>query len=536
MRAWLRRRAGGDRLTRAQVEDLVAQILEECNPKQRAYVNDPTRRFAALTSARAGKTTASKARLVIKALRIRRARLLFIAVTKDQAGDLMWGPLKDLCSRLGIKVIPNETKLQLYFPQTGSFIRILGADDKAEIEKLRGRPWHEVIIDEAASHPHRLLVTLIEKVIGPRLGDFDGVLGMIGTPGHVLHGLFYDATRRGSTDGLLWEERDQVPEDKRPEWSVHKWTLEYSAQFTVVQATAWRVALYTKGKKGWTDANPTWRREYLGEWCADEGEMMYAYRPHVDEFLRELHATTLEIGAPWNLWSPARDKDGWAVLPKKFTDWRHAVGMDLGHGVSFALQVLGYSPSDKERNFYQRYEVVRRGMYARKIAQLILGEALDHKNPGGIVGKLGCWPDIIVCDVSNLGGAIIDELKDVYGIHIVPADQRSKPGNVELTNGDLIDGRAHLLEGSELVGEMAGLQWRIDDFGLPREPKHGDNACDGFIYARGAVAAMFEAERPPPVAAVPRREDNPALDEDRDFTRNRKDAFMSSDYYDEAGN
>lgn len=535
MRAWFRARAGkGRRLSRARIDELVEQILEELTPRQRAYVQDPARRFAALTGGRAGKTTASKARLVIKGLRIRRARLLFLAVTKDQAADLMWGPLKDLLHRLGIEFHANETLRQLVIVGTGSLIRILGADDKAEIEKLRGRPWHEVIIDEGASHPPKLLDNLINKVIGPRLGDFDGALGMIGTPGHVLNGLFYDATRRGSEIGLDWDRRDEVPEAEWPEWSVHRWSLEYAAQFTEVQATAWRVALETKRKKGWSDANPIWRREYLGEWAADVGEMMYAYFPHVDAALVEMHPTlNLQIGVPWNLWKPAK-KDGWAVLPEPVAkDARHALGIDFGHGTAFALQVLAYSPSDKGRNIYQRFELVRRGMYARKIAEAILGEKLDHKKPGGIVGQIG-WPDIMVADLSNLGGAILDELANVYGITIQPADQRSKPANVELMNGDLVDGRMHVLEGSELAAEMAGLQWRVDEFGILREPKHGDNACDGAIYPRRAIAAFFDAEEREKPPGVPRRQDRILEDEDRDFTPKAEPALMSSDYYDEA--
>lgn len=519
--AWLRRRHGRRRgSSRERIESLIEQILEACHPAQRAYVVDEAKQFAALTSGRAGKTTGSRARLLIKGLRIRRARLLFVAQTRDQAEDLIWGALKELCERLGIGFQANETKLILKLTDTGSIIRLVGADDRKEIEKLRGRPWHEVIIDEAASHSPRLLENLIVRVIGPRLGDYDGCIGMVGTPGHVLNGLFYDVTRRNATvEG----------------WSVHRWNLEEGARHVAVMKTAWAVALRKKSENGWSDSNPIWRREYLGEWASDDASQMYTWHPHVDVEIRDLFPEReLVDGQPWNLWSPERDANGWAVLPAGFTDWRHVVGMDMGHGTPFALEVLAFSPSDKGRNIYQRYEFHRLKMYAKKIAELLIGEALDVANPAptSVIGIIG-WPDAMIADLANLGDAIVLELGDVYGITIGTADKKNKPGSVELMNGDLLEGRMHVLERSELAAQMAGLQWRVDEHGILREPKHGDDACDGCIYPRREIAKMFEPERPPQQPAIPRRADRILEDENKDFAPKRWDELLSSGYYDE---
>ena len=35
----------------------------------------------------------------------------------------------------------------------------------------------------------------------------------------------------------------------------------------------WANALATKRRRGWSDDHPTWRREYLGEWVADNSEL-----------------------------------------------------------------------------------------------------------------------------------------------------------------------------------------------------------------------------------------------------------------------
>jgi hypothetical protein len=548
--AWLLSRRGSGRLKLAErLADLDQQILEACHPKQLAFVLDQADRFAALTAGRAGKTTGSRARLVRKALRIPRARLLFIATTKDQGEDLMWGPLKELVERLGIDCTFNETKMRATFRDNGSTIRIVGADDKREVDKLRGRPWHEVIIDEGASYPAQLLQWLIERVIEPRLGDYSGVLGIVGTPGHHLNGMFYDITRRGSEIGRDWDDRAD-PTKIDPTllaedgtwlgWSVHRWNLLDGAPYVRAMANAWRLALLKKQRAKWSDKHPVWLREYLGVWAADESEMMYAFRPHVDEIMVEENPN-LTLGMPWNLWKPELDQYGWAVLPRERTDWRHSVGMDMGHGTPFCLQVLGYSPSDLGRDIYQRWEFHQKKMYARKIAELLIGEHLDAGNPTplSVIGRVG-WPDSMVADLANLGDAIVAELGEVYGIPIAVADKKNKPASVELMNGDLIDGRMHVLAKSVLATQMAELQWRVDEHGMLKEPKHGDDACDGVIYPRREIAKMFEPEKPARRPMIERRVDRIEEQEGKDFTpANGFSELLSStddaNYYDEAG-
>lgn len=550
--AWLLAHRGSGRLQRAsRLAELDQQILEACHPKQLAFVLDTAERFAALTAGRAGKTTGSRARLVRKALRIRRAKLLFIATTKPQGEELMWAPLKDLVERLGLDVVFHETKMRCLFRDTGSIIWIVGADDKKEIDKLRGRPWHEVIIDEGASYSPQLLQFLIERVIEPRLGDYSGALGIVGTPGHHLNGLFYDVTRRGSEIARDWEDRNDptkldptlIAEDGTwLGWSVHRWNLLDGAPYVKAMANAWRLALLNKQRRKWSDRHPVWLREYLGIWAADESEMMYTFRPYVDEIMVEDNPE-LELGAPWNIWKPARDEYGWAVLPKERTDWRHAVGMDMGHGTPFCLQVLAFSPSDFGRDIYQRWEFHQKKMYARKIAELLVGETngtIDAASPTplSVIGRVG-WPDAMIADLANLGEAIVDELGDVYGIPIGVADKKNKPASVELTNGDLVDGRLHVLEKSVLAQQMAELQWRVDEHGMLKEPKHGDDACDGVIYPRREIAKMFEPAKKTPPPLIARRHDRIMEDEGKDFTPANGFSELLSDpgdanFYDEA--
>lgn len=535
---WVRNRQGRVQSgTEALAEERDELILAACTPKQRAYVLDPSERFAALTCRGAGKTTAARARLVRKALKVRRARLLFIATTKEQAEELMWGPLKELLERLGVGARYNETKLRCTIIETGAVILLVGADDKRTIEKLRGRPFHEVIVDEAASYPIALLSNLLERIIGPRLGDYDGVLGLQGTPGHVLNGQFYEVTRNGSKIGLPFGTVFEAdPEDDLEEgdlWSVHRWNLQDQMAAGVRAAFGlWAKALKEKRRNGWGDRHAVWLREYCGIWAADDTEMMYRFRAYKDE----------ENGEPFNIWDPPREgagpnMTGWAVLPP--AKWRYGIGMDMGHGTPFALQVLAYQPSDPLRQAWQVFEFVKRGMYARAIAQLMLGpdagvlpltEVL--KKPGGIVGRIG-WPDFMVADLANLGDAIVLELAEVYGIRIETAEKRDKPGAVELVNGDLTEQRLWILRNSVAHQQMAQLQWRVDEFGLLREPKHGDDATDGIIYARRAIASGFSGEERAAGPVFPARVDPIVEGEKPPTVSDGFELLSDGSYYDE---
>lgn len=472
--------------TRESVADIERQLLESCHPKQRAYVEDPSRRFAALTGGRCGKTTGALVRLLRKAIKVRGARLLFVAKTRDQAQELIWSRLLDLCSKLGVRVTPNITLLRIRVELTGATIKLVGADDRASIEKLRGLPWHEVIIDEAASYSERLLDELVHRVLGPRMGDFRGCLGLQGTPGHFLQGLFYDVTRNGSEIAVPWDQRDRASDEELGGWSVHRWSLlDGIAAGVKAMINAWEEGQEEKKTNKWSDDHPVWRREWLGEWAADNTTRISTYRPHAED------------GASFNQWDPPRNRHGFAVLPKERTDWRYGIGIDLGHGTPFALQVLAFSPSDNGRNIYHVFEFHQKGMYPRTIAELLIGKDLSHDRMGGVFGAIGGWPDANAVDCASLGEAILKELSEVYGITLTPVEKERhyKHGAIELANGDLCDQRIWVLKGSQLESEMLSLQWRVDEFGLLKDPKHGDNAHDAFIYGRRAIASLFGEEQ-----------------------------------------
>lgn len=453
-----------------------------------------------------------------------KARCVYVCLSRPVAEELMWAPLKDLVEELGIEATFNETKLRCTFKKTGSVLRLVGADDKKEINKLRGQPFDEVCIDEVSSMPHAIVEELLDRVIGPRIGERKGTITMISTPGHILNGPFYDRTRPGATrDGKPlhrpYEDRDKAEYADWRGWSSHHWSLDDAdCQRIPALRNLWEEALQKKADEVWSDDNPIWKREYLGIWAADETDSIFKFRALVDE-------------QPWNEWAPEMVRKAdllefgaveIAKLPpgpdgKPRTDWIYAVAMDHGTKNPFACNVFAASPSDQSRTIYHVYSFERPGMYARMIAVLLMGprilENVDaaHKKPGGLIGALGEWPAGMVADVQGLGELILKELSEIYGIKILPAEQKGKHSAVELVNGDLVDGRFKALRKSPLAQQFMELQWETDKWGFPQFPKGAaDHSVDCALYARRLLANLFEvtdAEAPKPRQDRPRAPD-----------------------------
>lgn len=477
-------------------------VIAECHPKQRDFVVDSHRRVAALCGRGAGKTTAGRARLVLRLLGTPKAKCLYIATTRDQAERLMWAPLKELFEKLGfvagVDVVYNETKLRVTLKRNGAMLWLFGADDKREIDKLRGQAFHEVGIDEAASYPVELLKQLITRIIGPRLGDYGGCIWLIGTPGHVLEGLFYDATRLGSEWHRPYSERDAEEFADWKGWSSHAWTLQDGAQTIAAMARLWAEALVEKQAQQWSDENPVWQREYLGRWAADDTENVFKYRPHTPD------------GAPFNQWDPERvGPFRIAKLPDGFREWSYVVAMDLGHSDPFALNVFAFAPSDPQRRIFHVYAFEKTKMYPQAIAHLLIGEELDHVKPDGVLGEIG-WPDAMVADLAGNGESIIEELGRVYGIQVAAAEKRHKFSAIEVVNGDFIDGRLFVLKGSPMERQLLSLQWKMDDFGQLKENKaQANHSTDCLVYARRAIGAMISAGTVEIVTPKPRQRQQP---------------------------
>lgn len=527
--------------------DITRNIVRDCHPWQRDAVIDPAKQISLLVGRGGAKTTTKRARAIIKLINLPKQRIGFAATSADHARELNWDKLKDVCENYKIRTVGNvawstgsgprkasadpdvtflDTKMIMTCTRTGSIYRLRGVEDKRDAEKFRGFPQAEMQVDEAGSQAPELFEYLMETCVSPRLGEAlalpplseDGeFLAPFGdhlrggckvagsTPPSTLRGEFYEITRDGSDRHRPYSKRNEPEYAQWGGYSSHSWTLKDvvdlpdSKKLYPALVANWETALRTKENKKWTDENPTWMREYLGLWSADNTTMVFRYRPHVD-------------GAEWNQWNPHGEqfvegveglRKSLAALPKlngKSMTWMHAYGGDTGGTRDpFALNIATFSPHDPDRRILHTFGFERIGMYARPIAQLMLGTDPDSPNgcfppdrPQGLIGLTG-WPVGMVIDSDQ---NLIDELANVYGLRFLKAIKVAdyKFGAVELVNGDLVDGRIKILKGSPLEKQMQTLQWKLDDFGNSREDKaQANHSSDTWIYLRRLIANLFES-------------------------------------------
>jgi len=225
-------------------------------PLQRAFVDDASKFKALICGRRSGKSTTAASYLVEVAFQNPSSRVLYIGLTRSSAKNILWKELKRLNSahKLGIKF--NSTSLIAELPN-GSEIILIGANDEAAAEGIRGIKLRLAVIDEAASF-RRHLEYLIEEILLPTLLDDDGTLCLVGTPNASCSGPFFDATQPNSP------------------FSIHKWTVLNNP--FIKHAATWLEGY--KAKKGWDDSNPVYQREWLGRWIKSTDSMVFKYDQH----------------------------------------------------------------------------------------------------------------------------------------------------------------------------------------------------------------------------------------------------------------
>lgn len=507
------------------------RILADCHPFQRDAVLDPSRRVSILAGRGGAKTTTMRARAAIKMTARRRADLLYLAVTEDHARELNWDPMQEMNEHYGLELRFNKSEMAAVCARTGSRYVMGGMEDDADIERYRGKSRDELQVDEAASQNQKLLAKLIQRVVGPRLGDRKGAIVLGGSPGERLGGEFYDATRISGERNARYADRAK-PGFTARYWSSHWWNakmvaeLPNAAELYSAIVALWNEALVEKAEQRWSDDNPVWLREYLGLWVADDTDHVFKYRPFRD-------GVEVKDGVGWNQWDPFGEHplEGVQALQAciarlaemGFKNLRYVYGEDMGHTDPFALNLFALSPSDPERRLWHVMGFEQTGMTPRQVAEMHVGEHPERypDPPGGLMAVTG-WPDAMGMDADP---ATIQTFAIEYGLRFVKAGREAnyKQGEIALVNGDFHEGRIKVLKNSHLEQQLEQLQWREDQFGRVKEdPRQPNHSTDTLIQARKLVAGLFEsgaveqeakpapattAHRPPPAPEPSRTAD-----------------------------
>lgn len=428
-------------------------IRQSLFDRQREPFDDPNRRVVCVCGRKAGKSTVVVAKVLATALLHPGSECHYIALSHDNARTLGWKPLKEALRKHGVdlKKDPSETFMEVQLAN-GATVHCGGVDNVKHIEKFRGTVKQIVCVDETKSWNNKVLKEFVNEVIKPDLVKTKGALWMIGTPGPMRKGFFFDASKPSS------------------EWSKYAWTMWENPFVEDPDAAIAEMA----EEDGQDDpSSPAYLREYKGQWVEDKEGKLYAF----DEEKNSCADGLL----------PDRASDG------RLRDWRYMLGADLGSVDAFALVLMACDRSSGDMRVLSATK--EHGLDIDQAAERIRGYQIQFNLKHGQ----------IIVDEGALGKMIGDTFRNKrLSIPAKPATKQNKRLAVSWLNSELRKGKLKVCPSAHLLSD----EWRA----IERDPETGievpgseDHCADACLYAyREFRTALKLAEKP--------REPSPILD------------------------
>jgi hypothetical protein len=267
---------------------------------------------------------------------------------------------------------------------------------------------------------------LLRDVLEPALGDLRGDCIVVGTPGLVCAGTWHELST-----------------GKREKWRRWHGDLRSNPHFPDAEAYLASV----RKENGWSQENPTYLREYLGQWVVDETAQVYRYEPGRND---------VRAGEP-----PGYDR----------VRWVHSVGVDFGMVDSSAWVVLASHPHKREAFVLEAFK--RPGLLPEQTSA-ITRELVERYAPYCLVG-----------DAGGLGKPYVEHYNRRHpaGAEMLAADKTEKRAHIELMNGDLRSGRLKLLRPAcdALAAEWLLLPW-ADERREREHPAYENHVADAALY------------------------------------------------------
>lgn len=154
--------------------------------QQEVFDNDIDDRILIINSRRSGKTELM-GRLIVKGLLKDDAHVVYLNRTSSAAIRQIRGPLKTALEKISLQCIKGSVESQELHFENGGQLLILGNNNAADIDKLRGERISMCIMDECGHQ--RNVKQLMREVIGPALKDYgsESKLYLVGTPPRIPH-------------------------------------------------------------------------------------------------------------------------------------------------------------------------------------------------------------------------------------------------------------------------------------------------------------------------------------------------------------
>ncbi|MCA1824427.1 MAG: hypothetical protein LC640_09240 [Frankia sp.] len=431
--------------------------------QQLAFIADPARRKVASCSRRAGKTHACAILLLAFALERPESLALYVTLTRLSGKRIVWRRLLALNREYGLGGVADRGELTVTFPN-GSEVRIMGCKDEAEADKLRGIDPSPslVVIDEAQAFKD-YVQDVVESALEPMLIETKGTMVLIGTPGPVRQGYFYEACQ--SAPAALLEQMNVAPpandnggEEEAQEdaaWSVHHWTI---ADNPFIDDVDDELAKLRRRKK-WTADHPTYQREYLGRWVTESDALVYKY-DHVRNGYQELP----EHGGP---------------------EWRCILAVDQGYHDADSIARLWFRPKFP-------------GVWVEEVHH-------ERKASGGdLVAAADRWWQPVkgrcIAVVWDMGGAAEKNAEDArrLGLNIEAAEKGpgSKVAGVEMVNTALLHGCLLTPLDGWAASDAGKVTWDPKARGVKFSDRYHTDIWDAIAYGLRRIIGIVPLDRP----------------------------------------
>jgi len=436
---------------RARAKKMLADI-KRVNPKQHALITDPAPYSAGICPRRAGKSYAGAAAALITGEAQPGAISIIISLNLKQLKRLYWSGapsgLFTLARQYGLNLEWQHSMLR-WEHENGSIGYLLGAEDEEQLEVIRGLEADLYLIDECKSFAPSRLQKLITEIITPQRATRQGRVILIGTPGNVLQGPFYEATCPDARDRdgkRLNVDYVKGAKGVGRTWSRHHWTLEDNK----ARPHQWDEALVTKAQAG--------------------GVLLRDVRHPGD-------------GPPMLLLAVAVDTRVAAGLPEEGAPWRLIGGLDIGFEDKTAFVIAAYS--SKLRELRHVYDFSKDHMIVDDVGDVI-AEAIERF---GNIEK-------IFADTGNLGKMVVATLQR-RGLPIEAAEKREKFDHIELLNSAFARGEVKVIENTTLEEQLLADAWDLSKGTREELARQGrlreddaiaNDAADAFLYLyRGSL-------------------------------------------------
>lgn len=319
-REWQRRQQAAAAALVFSLEAIARGANGKEHVRQLAFMSSVVRRLLLKCSRRAGKTFGIGGRLAHRSVAKPNGNRAYIALTKDQAREIIWEPIwKPLCAHWALCSVSahNETRMVTTFPN-GSRVRFTGSDDLRHIATELGAALDEVWIDESQDQSDAVLRALVSKILPPALGD-SGVLGMAGVFPEVQAGYFHEMFESGK-------------------WENHNFSMFDNPHYPNPQQV---VDDFLRDNPGYTLESPLVQRDYYGKSVYDQSATAFGYNhainryePFAPDWLKEVE----EAIAAWPMSGTVM-----ASVPFDGID-TFSAAIDPGTQDRVSLQVSGWGP------------------------------------------------------------------------------------------------------------------------------------------------------------------------------------------------